>query len=152
VDCRIAIEDPRQPDIVALLAESDTYYSALYPSESNHLLDVSALTASEVTFLVARLSGPAAGFGALLRHRAEFGEIKRMYVAPATRGRSLGRLLLNALENHAHSDGLPCLRLETGIRQPEALALYRASGFHEIPPFGDYKPDPLSIFMEKRLT
>ncbi len=148
---RIEIEDPRQPEVIALLAESDSYYSTLYPAESNHLLDASFLARPEVTFLVARVYGQTAGFGALLRHRASFGEIKRMYVAPAMRDRKLGRLLLHALQEHALADGLPCLRLETGIRQPQAIALYRSDGYREIPPFGDYRPDPLSIFMEKRL-
>ena len=152
MESRIAIEDPRQPEVIALLAESDACYSALYPAESNHLLDASALAAPEVTFLVARISARAAGVGALLRHALEFGEIKRMYVAPAMRGRKLGRMILKALEDRARTDGLPCLRLETGIRQSEAIALYRSTGYRDIPPFGDYKPDPLSIFMEKRLT
>ena len=48
--------------------------------------------------------------------------------------------------------GLLLARLETGIRQPEALGLYRASGYREIGPFGDYGPDPLSVFMEKNLA
>jgi putative acetyltransferase len=152
VERRIAIEDPRQPEVTALLAESDAYYAAMYPAESNHLLDASSLAQPEVTFLVARVCGRAAGFGALLRHRSTFGEIKRMYVAPAMRGRKLARSLLHALQEHALTDGLLCLRLETGIRQPEAMALYRSAGYREIPPFGDYKPDPLSIFMEKRLA
>jgi putative acetyltransferase len=47
---------------------------------------------------------------------------------------------------------LACLRLETGIHQAEAIALYATHGFREIGPFGDYKLDPLSLFMEKRLT
>jgi putative acetyltransferase len=151
MECRVAIEDPRQPAALAMLAESDAYYSTLYPAESNHLLDASTLAAPDVTFLVARVAGSAAGFGALLRHSTAYGEIKRMYVAPGMRRRNLGRLLLNALEGHARSGGLPYLRLETGIRQPESIALYRSGGFREIPPFGDYRPDPLSIFMEKRL-
>jgi putative acetyltransferase len=149
--CQIAIEDPGQPELLALLADSDAYYAALYPAESNHLLDAAVLAATEVTFLVARVSQRAAGFGALLRHGVAFGEIKRMYVVPAMRGRKLGRLLLNALEEHARGDALPCLRLETGTRQPEAIGLYRSAGYCEIPPFGSYKPDPLSIFLEKRL-
>ena len=149
---RIEIEDPRQPDLLAILAESDRYYAALYPAESNHLLDAAALAGPEVTFLVARAPDRVAGFGAVVRHGAEFGEIKRMYVDPAMRGLKLGRSILTALENRARTDGLPCLRLETGVKQPEAIALYRSAGYEEISPFGDYEPDPLSIFMEKRLV
>jgi putative acetyltransferase len=149
---RIAAEDPRQPELRAMLADSDRYYAALYPAESNHLLDASTLAGPEVTFLVARVSDRIAGFGAILRHGAAFGEIKRMYVDPAMRGLKLGRSILGALEDRARADGLSCLRLETGVKQSEAISLYRAAGYEEIPPFGDYKPDPLSIFMEKLLT
>ena len=152
MESQIAIEDPRQPELAALLTQSDAYYAALYPADSNHLIDASALTAPEVTFLVVRLSGRAAGFGALRRHVGGGGEIKRMYVEPAMRGRNLGRSLLNALEQRARADGLQRLRLETGIGQFEAAALYRSAGYRDIPPFGDYKFDPLSIFMEKLLA
>ena len=47
---------------------------------------------------------------------------------------------------------LPLLRLETGIHNTEALALYRRAGFRDCDPFGDYAPDPLSVFMEKDIT
>jgi putative acetyltransferase len=151
VEFLIEIEDPRQPELIALLAQSDSYYAALYPAESNHLLDAPTLAAADATFLVARTSGRAVGVGALLRHGLEFGEIKRMYVAPEMRGLKLGCKILNTLEEQARADGLPYLRLETGVRQPEAIALYRSAGYREIPPFGNYKADPLSIFMEKPL-
>ena len=55
-------------------------------------------------------------------------------------------------ETIAREKGLPFLRLETGIHNAEALALYRRAGFAECAPFGDYVLDPLSVFMEKRLT
>jgi putative acetyltransferase len=75
-----------------------------------------------------------------------------MYVAPHIRGRRLGKQILDKLEAQALREGCTWLRLETGIHQPEALGLYRASGFVDCGPFGDYRPDPLSVFMEKRLA
>jgi len=80
-----------------------------------------------------------------------YGELKRMFVAPAARGLGLGRRLLDRIERQARWEGLDCLRLETGIHQPEALELYRSAGYTPREPFGDYAPDPLSVFMEKRL-
>ena len=74
-----------------------------------------------------------------------------MYVDPAARGLGLGRLLLETLERHAAGLALRCVRLETGVRQPEAIGLYRAAGYVETGPFGGYEVDPLSVFMEKRL-
>ncbi len=55
------------------------------------------------------------------------------------------------LEQCAAEEGVSLLQLETGVRQPEALALYRALGYVERGPFGPYRPDPLCLFMEKRL-
>jgi putative acetyltransferase len=84
-----------------------------------------------------------------LRAPGNWAELKRMFVSPAARGQKLGRQLLQQLETLARAGGASLLRLETGIKQPEALALYRTAGFVEIEPFGSYLPDPLSLFMEK---
>ena len=147
----LAIENPDQPQVHALLAASDTYMAELYPAESNHLLDITALQQSNVQFVVARLDGQAVGCGAVVRSPEHWSEIKRMFVSPAARGHKLGRRLLQTLETLALASGASALRLETGIKQPEALALYRTAGFVEIEPFGAYLPDPLSLFMEKQL-
>ena len=131
----------------------DEYMSALYPPESNHFLDVAALLAPNVRLFVARegVAGPGIGCGAVVLH-AEYAEVNRMYVTPDLRGRGLGRLILDALEAEARTASVAWLRLETGPKQPEALGLYRRAGFAECGPFGDYAPDPLSVFMEKRLA
>jgi putative acetyltransferase len=60
--------------------------------------------------------------------------------------------VLAEIERIARGGGLPWLRLETGIHNTEALALYRRAGFAECAAFGDYAPDPLSVFMEKRVN
>lgn len=147
----IQIEPARQPGVINLLALGDTYYAGLYPGESNHLLDFGTLEDKAVSFLVARSEDGVLGFGALVS-RDGYGEIKRMFVAPIARGRSLGKKLLDALEQQARTQSLGRLRLETGVRQPEAIALYRNAGYTETDPFGEYVADPLSIFMEKTLT
>jgi len=74
-----------------------------------------------------------------------------MYVAPAARGEGLGRAILARIESEAQREGLRVIRLETGNRQTEALSLYRSAGYVDCGPFGEYQPDPLSRFMEKRL-
>jgi putative acetyltransferase len=146
----LATESPRQAEIARLLEALDAYQSALYPPQSNHFLDVEALAAPNVRFVVARRGATAVGCGAL-RIDAGYGELKRMYVVPEARGHRLGRLILERIEEEARREGLRCLRLETGIRQPEALALYRAAGYVEREAFGEYAADPLSVFMEKIL-
>ena len=147
----IRVEPPGQPDVADLVRELDVYQGALYPAESNHLLDLAALSAPDVRFLVVRHDGRAVGCGALRIDAEGYGEVKRMFVLPSARGLGLGRRILAELEAEAQRIGLACLRLETGIRQPEAIGLYRAFGFVEREPFGAYEPDPLSLFMEKPL-
>jgi ribosomal protein S18 acetylase RimI-like enzyme len=74
-----------------------------------------------------------------------------MYVRPQFRGRGFGKLLVNHLADFALGQGIDLLRLETGIHQTEAIGLYERMGFQRIPPFGEYKVDPLSLFYEKRI-
>jgi putative acetyltransferase len=150
-ELEVAAETPRQPDVVRLIDAADAYAASLYPAESNHLLDPDALSVREVRFFVARIGGRAVGCGALRIDDAGYGEIKRMYVEPDARGRKVGRLILLRIEATARAAQLTCLRLETGIHQQEALGLYRSAGYTEIGPFAAYRPDPLSIFMEKAL-
>ena len=146
----VRIESPRQPDVLRLLSALDAYLVALYPPESNHLLDVDSLCAPDVRFFVARDGVRAVGCGAL-RLDGGYGEVKRMFVDPAARRRSLGRAILERIEREARREGLRLMRLETGIHQPEALALYRRAGYVERGPFGEYVVDPLSVYMEKAL-
>ena len=144
-------ERPDQPDVMRLIEALDAHAISLYPPESNHLLDVASLCEPAVTFLVVRADGEAIGCGALLHDPRGWGEVKRMYVRPTQRGRGIGGRVLAELEAIAGARRLPLLRLETGIHNNEALALYRRAGFTERAPFGDYAPDPLSVFMEKRV-
>lgn len=148
----IALEDPAKPEIVALLEDGERYGASLYPAESNHFLSIDELRADNVLFAVARDGdGVAIATGALALNDG-WAELKRMWVVPQARGRGLSKALLVALETRARDAGITWLRLETGIANHEALGLYERSGFVRIGPFGDYRPDPLSVFMEKRLS
>jgi GNAT superfamily N-acetyltransferase len=73
------------------------------------------------------------------------GEIKRVYVVPDARGRGLSRAVMTALLETAREAGYRTLWLETGTEQPEALALYRRSGWTEIPVYGQYTDDPRTV-------
>ena len=147
----ITQESPDQPDVIAMLEQLDAYFNELYPPESNHLMDVASLMQPGVVFLVARdAGGRALGCGALV-DRGAYGEVKRMYVEAATRGQGVGGKLLAEIARRAANAGLPALMLESGISQPEAIGLYERDGFVRCPPFGNYQPDPLSLFMVRRL-
>lgn len=105
-------------------------------------------------FFVLRSDGTAAGCGGVLfvdDVDLRYGEIKRMHVRPAFRGAGFGRRILDHLAGHARSHGITRLRLETGVYQREAIALYERMGFARIPPFGPYFVDPVSQCYEMRL-
>jgi GNAT superfamily N-acetyltransferase len=100
-------------------------------------------------FLVARLDGEPIGCGAIRRHGEDECEVKRMYVAPEARGRGVARALLAALEEAAAGFGYRRLVLETGVQQPEAIALYESEGWTPIEPFGAYRGSTFSRCYEK---
>jgi putative acetyltransferase len=147
----IAEERPDSPDAVALIGELDEHLGALYAVESRHGFSVEKLLRDGVRFFVARDGGRPAGCGGVLLVGREYAEVKRMYVRPAFRGRRIGGLMLDHLVEHARQHGLTVIRLETGIHQREAIALYEARGFRKIPPFGPYRDDPVSLCYERRL-
>jgi putative acetyltransferase len=145
--------DPRSADARRLLALSEAYLSTLYPAESNHFETPEALAQPHVRFIGIHSGGEliACGGAKLMQDDGRYGEIKRVFVLPEHRGKGLARAIMATLESLLRREGYPLARLETGISQPEALGLYRTLGYVERTPFGAYRPDPLSVFMEKRL-
>jgi GNAT superfamily N-acetyltransferase len=100
-------------------------------------------------WLVAYLDDQPVGCGGVKRLDDTAAELKRIYLAPAARGSGLGRQILEQLERHARELGYVRLRLDTGDRQPEALALFRSAGYQQIP---DYNANAWAThWMEKRL-
>ena len=147
----IALESPDQPEVVALIADLDAYQDSLYPPESRHALDLASLKQPNVLFVVARdTSARAIGCGAVVLN-PEFGELKRMYVYPRSRGQGVAKAVLAMLESEAGKSGCNLLKLETGPFQPEALGFYARSGYKRRGPFGKYTNDPLSVFMQRRI-
>jgi GNAT superfamily N-acetyltransferase len=88
-------------------------------------------------FLIIRMNGDPVGCGGLTPLDADAAYLKRMWIAPAVRGRGLGRRLLAALEAKAKSIGYSIAKLETNRALPEAQQLYRSTGYREVPPFND---------------
>lgn len=149
--CREALESPV---VQALITALDAELTARYPEDdsANHFrLDSHEVAPGRGSFLVAYDEGVPIGCGAVRCIDAGVAELKRMYVAPAVRGRGVGRILLMALESEARQLGAGRLVLETGPRQPEAIALYERAGFVRISAFGEYEDHPLSVFMGKDL-
>jgi GNAT superfamily N-acetyltransferase len=110
-------------------------------------------SATDITiFVLVRLDdGAAVGCGGLRRLDDTSGEVKRMYVAPASRGSGAADTVLDALEAHAAEFGWTHLRLETGDRQPDAVAFYRRRGYERIANFGPYADSSSSLCFEREL-
>lgn len=147
----IAREHPDTPEAIALIDELTEILEAHYPPESRHGFSVAKLIAQNVAFYVIRADGVAIGCGGIKLY-PDYGELKRMYVRTQYRGQRIAARLIDVLADYARSHGVMCLRLETGIYQTEAIRLYERVGFVQIPPFGEYRPDPLSLCYEKILV
>jgi GNAT superfamily N-acetyltransferase len=139
-------------DVAALVLDVQAVYVALYGGEDETPMTPDDFLAPEGTFVVAEVDGAAVGCGAFRRHDGlDVAEIKRMYVRPAARGRGVGRAVLEDLERRAAAAGYRRVVLETGARQPEAIALYASAGYREIEPYGFYRCSPLSRCFGKDL-
>ena len=135
------VRDPRDPVARRCLRAYVEELSGRFDSGFDPALSISAadheMTPPAGLFLVAMLHGEPAGCGALKFHPGAPAEIKRMWVAAAVRGLGLGRRLLAELEARAAAHGVRVLRLETNRTLTEAISLYRAAGYREVPAFND---------------
>ena len=138
------------PEACELIAALDSYLGALYPPERNYLLDVESLCSPEIAFFLARaVTAPrqvAARCGASMRLRLRS---NGCLCVRSSADWALAARSLEALEEEARRLGVHALLLETGIEQPEALALYARSGYRRRARYGEYRDEPSSVFMEK---
>lgn len=145
--------DLRSSESQELIAALNAELTHRYPEEGANFfrLDPHEVENGKGGFYVAYVGGQPLGCGAVRRIDDVTAEIKRMYVAPQGRGCGIGRRVLVELEAEARRLGVRRLVLETGPRQPEAMALYKGAGFVEIPLFGEYIGAQFSVCMEKLL-
>lgn len=138
--------------ISTLLCRSRDLMASLYPAASNHSLANDQLLSSSCHLVAAYIGGSPVGCGAvIISGDGDYGEIKSLYVSKSHRRRGIAGKIMKALESHIATYNISVARLETGIRQSEALGLYRDLGYVERGPFGKYLADPNSIFMEKHI-
>ena len=147
----IVLERPDTPDAILLIEELESHLAPFYPATSRHGYSVEKLIKQGVVFFVTHHDGVPAGCGGVQFYGTEYGELKRMFVRSQFRGLGLAKLMLNHLEAYAREHNIHIMRLETGIHQTEAIGLYESMGYRSIPPFGEYKEDPLSRFFEKSI-
>jgi ribosomal protein S18 acetylase RimI-like enzyme len=146
-------------DAMAMITAVQGEYVVRYGGEDETPLDPAMFDPPRGSFFVGYLDGRPAASGAWRRREdvealgsTSTAEIKRMYVAPAARGRGLARAMLAHLERTAFEAGASVSILETGTLQPEAIALYESSGYVEVSKFGFYCHASESRCYAKALT
>ncbi|HUD30589.1 MAG TPA: GNAT family N-acetyltransferase [Novosphingobium sp.] len=146
---RIVPDDLGGEAVLALLQLHLDEMHQWSPPESVHAMPAERLRQPDVAFFSAWDGDALAGCGAIKHLDDGHGELKSMRVAPAYRGRGVGRAILLRLLEEARSRGYARVSLETGRPEPfvPAQSLYRAHGFAECPPFGDYVSDDFSMCM-----
>ena len=150
---RIEIDDLTRPQVLALLNEHLTNMYELSPPESVHALDVSKLRGSDITFWTVWEDSELLGCGALKELSPTHGEVKSMRTPQQMRRRGAGQAVLTHIVGVARERAYRLLSLETGSAEAflPAQKLYESFGFGYCGPFGDYKDDRNSVFMEMRL-
>lgn len=146
------------PDAQKLIAEVQQEYIARYGDPDETPVTAHEFEPPNGLFLVGYLDDRPVASGAWRRHAADAEgyrdgdiEIKRMYVGDSVRGKGFARRILAKLESTAREAGARRMVLETGTVQPEAIELYRSSGYRRIPNYGHYTDHPLSVCLAKEL-
>jgi putative acetyltransferase len=137
----ITVDDPRRPEVRALLDRHRTFCLAETPPEHSFALDVAGLLDPAVTFFSYRDGSDVLGVGAIRELDAAHAELKSMHTAAEARGRGVGRAMLNHLLSVARSRGYRRVSLETGTTPgfTAARALYASAGFLLAEPFAGYQ-------------
>lgn len=159
---RIEIVKYDAPDAAELIEEVQQEYVVRYGNRDRAPVDAAEFEPPKGLFLVGYLDEIDGRAGAVVagtpvvcggwRSHGDDAEVKRMYVRTAARGAGHARAMLAELERTARAAGHRRVILETGKMQPEAVALYRSSGYTDITPFGHYAGRPLSIHLGKDLA
>jgi GNAT superfamily N-acetyltransferase len=135
----IAQEDPRSPDVQRLLSAFVDEVKKRYdsPPADVGFFDPELVAVPRSIFLVPMDENVV--------------EVKRMFVAPEERGHGIATQILDELEHLARKFDYDAMRLETGVKQPESIALYGKAGFYRIPNFPPFEADSSAVCFEKRI-
>ena len=148
-------DDRLGPDALAMIAESEAELAALYRPEVRSAFSPARLLEAGVVFVTAHLDGRVVGCGGMAPCPGTgdgHGELKRIFVTRSARGRRISAQIVARLEDEARGRGLPLMRLETGDASPDALRAHERLGYRRRGPFGAYRENGSSVFMEKALV
>lgn len=146
------------PDAAVLVEAVQEEYVARYGGRDESPVDPADFEDPLGRFFVGYLDAAPVATGAWRRSAVRAlgaevtAEVKRMYVVPAAQRRGLARRMLAHLEATAAEAGIEALVLETGIAQPEAIALYESAGYEPVPGFGHYCGSELSRCFGRRIA
>ncbi len=142
---RISIAASDDPDLLVLLDQALAELVARYGPGRSVVRD-------DATYLLARLGSDPAGCVAVQGVDERTDELKRMYVVPVARGCGVARSMLAAVEELTAARGKDVLRMATGVKQPEAIALYTSAGFERVQSWGRYVGDDGALCFAKRVA
>lgn len=148
--CRLIRTDPRDASFQRLVAELDKEL-AIRDGDEHAFYDQYNKLDTIPHAVVAMEDSLPVGCGAMRPFANDSVEIKRMFTAPTHRSRGIGARILVELERWASELSYTRCVLETGCKQPEAIALYTKNGYHLIPNYGQYIGVDSSVCFEKEL-
>ena len=147
---KIIRTDADNPDFIELVKELDTELALLDGRE--HAFYTQFNKIDQIKFaVVAYENEQPVGCGAIKEYAPDTMEIKRMYTSPACRGKGIATKVLTELERWAAERAFKKCLLETGKKQPEAIALYKKNGYHLVPNYGQYAGMENSVCFEKEV-
>ncbi|MCW5923039.1 MAG: GNAT family N-acetyltransferase [Saprospiraceae bacterium] len=142
--------DSSNPDFVALVRHLDAELATRDGDDHAFYAQFNKIDSLK-NVVVAYWNGKAVGCGAFKPLEDGVMEVKRMFVSPELRGKGIASSVLSELEHWASELGAHSCCLETGLRQPEAIALYQKNGYDRIPNYGQYMGVENSVCFEKHL-
>ncbi len=143
--------DANNPDFIQLVKLLDADLAVRDGEDHSFYDQFNKITAIKHA-VVALENGTPLGCGAIKEFEPGVMEVKRMYVMPGHRGKGIATKILAELENWAAELSCSKCVLETGKKQPEAISLYRKSGYTQIPNYGQYVGVENSVCFEKKIS
>ncbi|MFS1513771.1 GNAT family N-acetyltransferase [Chengkuizengella sp. SCS-71B] len=148
---RVEIVEPNHPDLQLLISKLDSELSKKYPPEAIFTIDFDKPNISETIFSIAYYGQIPVGCGAIRPLEKNVIELKRFYVDSTYRNKGIASKILNFLEGKAKELQYEVIKLETGVKQVEAISLYKKHGYNEIEAFGEYIHSKSSLCFGKKL-
>jgi putative acetyltransferase len=146
--------DPRGPEAVQLIKTLSAELARRYDYLEDGSGDFRPNDAlgPRGAFVIGRRGGRPVACGAIRPLEEDVAELKRIFVEVGSRGRGYAKAIVVELERLASERGYKVVRLETGVRQPEAIALYEKLGYHRIKNYGKAADSEMSVCFEKKLA